>query len=143
MPDYRILHPVFVLALWTMLVLSRIAYVRIKAGFKGEITPADFRSGESSRVPEHVSIPNRNYMNLLELPVLFYVACLILYVTHTHSPALLMLAWFYVALRIVHSLIHLGYNNVMHRLAAFALSNLILLVIWIMTGISILANPGH
>ncbi len=28
-----------------------------------------------------VSIPNRNYMNLLELPMLFYVVCLVLYVT--------------------------------------------------------------
>jgi hypothetical protein len=32
-------------------------------------------------VPPAVSIPNRNYMNLLELPMLFYVVCIVLYVT--------------------------------------------------------------
>jgi hypothetical protein len=41
----------------------------------------DFKFGESARVPGNVSVPNRNLMNLLELPVLFYVACLTLYVT--------------------------------------------------------------
>ena len=36
--------------------------------------PADFRLGESANVPENIKLVNRNYMNLLELPVLFYVA---------------------------------------------------------------------
>ncbi len=43
----------------------------------------------------------------------------------------LALAWAYVARRALHSLIHLTYNNVFHRLAAFAAGNVVLLVIWI------------
>lgn len=62
-------------------------------------------------------------MNLLELPVLFYVVGLMLYVTAGASSLVLALAWSYVALRILHSVIHLTYNKVVHRLAASAVSN--------------------
>jgi len=43
----------------------------------------------------------------------------------------LTLAWLYVASRIAHSLVHLTYNNVIHRLAAFSASNLVLLLLWV------------
>ena len=69
-------------------------------------------------------------MNLLELPLLFYVAMLLAQITATGSPLLVGLAWAYVALRVVHSLIHITYNDVLHRFLAFAASNFVLLGIW-------------
>ena len=63
--------------------------------------------------------------------MLFYVACLTLYVTQTLDATVLYLAWLYVALRACHSIVHLTYNNVFHRLSVFAASNVILLIIWI------------
>ncbi|MGH8106979.1 MAG: MAPEG family protein, partial [Arenimonas sp.] len=102
----------------------------VRAGRRREIRAEDFKYGESATVPGYVSIPNRNYMNLLELPILFYVVCLLLYITSVASPYAIQLAWAYVILRIIHSLIHLSYNNVMHRLAAFALSNFALISLW-------------
>ena len=66
-------------------------------------------------------------MNLVEVPTLFYVLCLILYVTGTVTPACVALAWLYFALRIAHSLIYLTYNHVVHRFAVFATSNLVVL----------------
>jgi len=41
------------------------------------------------------------------------------------------LAWFFVAARVVHSAIHLSYNNVYHRLSAYAASNVLLVALWI------------
>ena len=46
--------------------------------------------------------------------------------------AALIVAWAYVAIRAVHSAIHLTYNNVMHRLTAFALSNFVLMAFWVL-----------
>ena len=89
-------------------------------------------------MPRHVSIPNRNYMNLLELPVLFYMVSLTVVVTRIASPAMLGLAWAYVVLRLVHSLVHLTYNNVLHRLAVFAASNVVLLVLWLLAALALL-----
>ena len=132
-----ILVPVFVLAAWTGLVLLLIPVVRIRAALRREVVADDFRHGESAQVPRHVSMPNRNYMNLLELPVLFYVACLLLFATGGASSAALGCAWAYVGLRIVHSGIHLTYNHVLHRLAVFALSNFVLLALWVLAGVQI------
>jgi hypothetical protein len=62
---------------------------------------------------------------------LFYVGSLALYVTDRADALMCTLAWVYVALRAQHSLIHLTYNHVIHRLSVFALSNFVLATIWL------------
>jgi len=131
MQNTEILHPVFALAAWTFLVLLLIPFYRVRAGRRREIRTEDFRYGESARVPGYVSIPNRNYMNLLELPILFYVVCILFFVAGSTTGLAINLAWIYVALRVIHSIIHLSYNNVIHRLTAFASSNAVLILLWI------------
>ena len=120
------------MALLTFMVLLRIPFVRVRAAFAGRVGTEDFKLGESPRVPADVSIPNRNYMNLLELPMLFYVGGLMYYVAGRLDEAALTVAWVYVALRAIHSAIHLTYNNVIHRLIPFALSNFVLLAFWVL-----------
>ena len=115
----------------TFVVLLLIPIARFRAAWRGQVTAADFCYGESPNVPGQVSLPNRNLMNLLELPVLFYVVCLAFYVTGKLDAAALYLAWAYVGLRAAHSVIHLTYNNVFHRLSAFAASNVVLVALWI------------
>lgn len=127
-----IFFPMAALAALTFIVLGFIPQRRFRAVGQGLVGPQDFALGESVRVPGHVSIPNRNYMNLLELPVLFYVAGLMYYVAGRLDQAALIVAWTYVALRAVHSLIHLTSNHILQRLSAFALSNFVLLAFWIL-----------
>jgi hypothetical protein len=129
------LYPLFALAAWTLIVLVLIQVARVRSVRLREIGTDDFEYGESARVSSHVSVPNRNYMNLLELPMLFYVVGILLYVTGGASHVAMFFAWAYVALRIVHSLIHLTYNQVLHRLAAFTLSNVALVVLWVLAGV--------
>jgi hypothetical protein len=132
MPQSLIFAPMGVLAFLTFAVLGLIPIRRFAAARAGLTKADDYRFGESANVPGHVSIPNRGYMNLLELPVLFYVGCLMFYVAGKVDGGALTVAWIYVALRIVHTAIHLTYNKVMHRLIPFALSNFVLLGFWIL-----------
>jgi len=133
----EILLPMAALVAWTFAVLLLIPYARFRAAFRGRVTVRDFRYGESDKVPGDVSLPNRNLMNLLEMPVLFYVACLTCFVTASTDTAAVYLAWFYVGLRIAHSLVHVTYNNVFHRLSVFATSNVVLIVIWIRLAVAL------
>jgi hypothetical protein len=126
-----IFHPVVALVLWTFVVLLLVPKARFKAARARQVRVADFALGESENVPPQTRLPNRNYMNLLELPVLFYVACLVVYVIGKVDAWSLALAWMFVALRIGHSIIHLTYNHVIHRMRVFALSVLALLALWI------------
>jgi len=135
MRNPAILYPLFALAAWTLIVLVLIPIARVRSVRQREIGPDDFKYGESAKVPGHVSVSNRNYMNLLELPMLFYIVGILLYVTGGASYVAMFFAWAYVALRIVHSLIHLTYNQVLHRLAAFTLSNVALVVLWVLAGV--------
>lgn len=131
--NYSILWPMFALAFWTLCILGMVAVVRLRAGRRGDVKTRDFKTGEATHVPERVQLPNRNYMNLLEAPVLFYIVCLVIYVTAMPGQTAIVLAWLYVVVRIVHSIIHLTYNKVMHRLAVFGLSTFILIVLWLLT----------
>lgn len=132
MSQELIFLPMGAMALLTFLVLGFIPARRFRAVLAGRATAEDFRFGESPAVPGDVSIPNRNYMNLLELPILFYVGGLMYFVAGRVDQAAMIVAWVYVALRAIHSVIHLTYNNALHRLTAFALSNVVLMVFWIL-----------
>ena len=126
----RILFPMVALAALTFAVLLLIPFRRFRAGIAGQVSYDDFKYGESEQVPPQVALPNRNMMNLLELPVLFYVACLTYFATDRVDDWALQLSWTYVGLRIAHSTIHLTYNRVRHRLVAFAASNVVLIMLW-------------
>ena len=81
MNSTSILLPMAALALWTLAVLLILPYRRLQAVKNRQAKVDDFKFGESANVPPEVRIPNRHLMNLLELPVLFYVACLTLVIT--------------------------------------------------------------
>ena len=132
MSQASIFAPIGTLALLTFSVLILIPIRRFRAGASGQVTAEDFKFGESAAVPGHVSIPNRNYMNLLELPMLFYVSSMMFFVTGKVDTIVLTVAWVYVGLRGIHSLIHLTYNNVLHRLIPFAMSNVVLVAYWVL-----------
>ena len=71
-----------------------------------------------------------NYSNLLESPVLFYVAILLTLILMVQDSIIVILAWTYVASRYLHSIIHISYNRVMHRFSVFIFSSFVLLAIW-------------
>jgi hypothetical protein len=126
-----ILYPMIVLVFWTFVVLLLIPRRRFGAARERLVSARDFAFGESENVPGEVRLPNRNYMNLLELPVLFYLACITLVVTGRVEAWSVGLAWAFVVARIAHSLVHLTYNNVFHRLRIFAVSVVLLMVLWL------------
>jgi hypothetical protein len=108
-----------------------VGFSRIRAMRAGRVPRGAFRLGESAEVPDNVKVWNRNLINLLEMPMLFYVVSICFYVTHLLRPGVLTYAWIYVALRIVHSLVHVTSNRIMARLLLYAASNVVLLSLWV------------
>ena len=78
-----------------------------------------------------------NYRNLYEGPVLFYVAALAAFALKVVTPAVLALAWIYVACRAAHSLIHCTSNRVRYRFYAFVASHVVLFALWFVLAASI------
>src|ERR1700730_11061689 len=83
-------------------------------------------AAEAKRLLKDVAGPSDNLVNLFEIPVLFYVALIILYVTNLSNGLYLGLAWAFVLLRYAHSFIHVTYNRVKHRFAVYFAGTLLL-----------------
>jgi hypothetical protein len=95
------------------------------------ITRAEYyRDYTSHQPPEWVERPARTFNNLLQAPVLFYVICLLMMITGELDEAQIMLAWVYVAMRVVHATIYLGWNYVPYRFASWLASCITLGVMW-------------
>jgi hypothetical protein len=114
-------------SVWIYLFAWRIPEIRRKG-----IDPQHLqdRAAAHALLPDSANASN-NLKNLFELPVLFYTAVLLSLLLMIQDRLLVQLAWGFVALRIVHSVIHCTYNNVNHRFAAYAVSCLFLLFMWI------------
>jgi hypothetical protein len=70
---------------------------------------------------------SHNYNHLMEQPTLFYAVAIALALMSIDRGPVLWLAWGYVALRVVHSLIQATVNVVKWRGRVFGLSSLLLL----------------
>ena len=73
-----------------------------------------------------------NYTNQYEMPVLFFVVGILLYLTNSVTPLAIGLAWFYVATRIIHALIHVSVNIIPYRFLAFVIGGLALTGLYIL-----------
>ena len=81
---------------------------------------------------------SRHVTNLLEVPLLFYVISIIAFVTDVTGALVVSLCWGYVALRYVHSFVHLTSNRVILRFRIFGLSLLVLMAIWVAVLVNLL-----
>lgn len=127
------LSPMAALAIMTLLVVFYLAKLRLAAIKSGETTDLGYFkifAGESPE-PENVQKVQRNYHNLLGAPTLFYAAGASALALGITDAILIYLAWGYVALRAIHSYIHITSNVVIMRFRVFALSMLTLVVIWV------------
>ena len=135
MPPKYIFYPCFALILLTIAVWFTMLVRRAVHMKQHNIVPNDMPTRELADAKFGAAqIPNNNLMNLFEIPVLFYVATLTIYVLQLVDVYYLWLGWAFVALRYLHSLIHLSYNNVLHRGLPYLTSTMLLWLIWFRIG---------
>lgn len=124
----------FMMFLLSLAVLATMFTRRMRDVRLGKTDPRYFKTYDlDTRIPAPTVQAVRNYINLFESPVLFYaVIGLVLAMGLAHSH-LVVLAYTYVAIRVVHSVVHLTRNKLLPRMITFGLSMLVLLLIWTRT----------
>jgi hypothetical protein len=125
------IYPMFAMVLLTAFVLATLFRSRVGAVRKGLLSAAYFRIYQGETEPESSAKPARHFANLFEAPVLFYVVCLAAMITHFTGIAMQVLAWIYVAARVVHAYVHLGGNRLRYRMRAYFFGWGVLLAMWI------------
>lgn len=138
MLDTVFFWPAFVLVLLTFSVMIRMLTSRIAAMKTDKIHPQSISTSGELAAKMKDSRAADNFRNLFETPVLFYAAMLFVQMTQPENGIALALAWLYVVLRIIHSVIQCGYNKVMHRFYVFFTSVWVLLGIWISLAVGII-----
>ena len=126
-----ILQPVVVLVLWSMVMWAWLYATRIPAMRKANVpldpnlTSADL----AAAIPAPVRWKADNYNHLMEQPTIFYATALAVQVAGDATPLNLGLAWGYVGLRFVHTIIQCTSDNVMIRFYLFLASTLVLAIL--------------
>ncbi|TGP27009.1 MULTISPECIES: MAPEG family protein [unclassified Mesorhizobium] len=108
------------------LVMLKRRYLAVKSG-EAKISQYKVRSTEPVL---SVTVAN-NLINQFELPVLFHVLCLALFVTNGVNYLTLALMWLFVVTRYVHAWVHVTRNYMLHRSRAFYFAAGVLLIAWI------------
>ncbi len=121
---------------WAAMYVTRIGEMQRK---KIDAQRLDNRVNAQALLTES-SVVADNLKNLFEMPILFYVAILLALSLLIQDSLTVLLAWGFVGARFVHSLIHCSYNDVNHRFAAYAVSCVFLLLLWIRLATYILMN---
>ena len=133
-----IILPAIALVLLTAVVWVRLYVDRIRELRQRRIDPQALATSASSGQTMQRVQASDNFKNLFEVPVLFYALCAVLVSAQHVSSFFVIGAWVYVALRYIHSFIHLTYNRVIHRFAVYVLSTVILFVLWGVLGVQVL-----
>ena len=108
---------------WVVMYVRRITFM-VKNNIHAQRLSTPERGAEI--IPEEVSHASNNLKNLFEVPVIFYALCLYLYVAGQVDEIYLVMAWVFLGLRVVHSLIQCTVNIVMLRFVAYLVSSIAL-----------------
>ena len=138
MEQKLIFYPFFGVMLLTMSVWVYMYCLRLFFLKRENINPQSVSTTRQvlNIVPDKINNPSENLINLFELPLLFYALCIYLYVTQKVDSVSLYMSFFFLLLRIGHSVIHCTYNKVIHRFVLYVLSSIILWVLIIREFIS-------
>ncbi len=135
------LTPVLALVAWTLVMWIWMYATRIPAMKAAGIDPqeAAYPGTWVHRLRPGVRSVADNYNHLHEQPTIFYALMFFAALTGGGDATALNLAWAYVALRIVHSLVQATFNRVMVRFGIFALATLTLMAMAVREWLRVLA----
>ena len=126
-----LLGQVVALVAWSIVMLLWMVFSRLPAMKKAGIdlsTRVGSKPGAlDGVVDDKAQWKAHNYIHLMEQPTLFYAIVFALILMGEDFVMNVWLAWTYVGLRIVHSIVQSTWNRILVRFILFALSTLCLL----------------
>jgi hypothetical protein len=120
--EIEFLKPVLALVLWTCVMWIWMYALRLPAFSKAGINPDDARHPGTygDKLPAHVRSAADNYNHLHEQPTIFYALMFFMALTGGADSTATLVAWIYVALRVMHSFVQIVIGKVLLRFLVFA-----------------------
>ena len=131
MNSIHIFWPVLAQVFLTLTMLILLGVRKSKAVKAGDVNRK--QAALNNRVwPEDVLKVSNNIANQFEIPVLFYVLCLVLYIINAAGVVAIVLAWMFALSRFAHAYVHIGSNYVPMRLRLFLVGCLVVITMLIL-----------
>jgi len=127
----NILYPMFGMILLSCVVVIVFYLSRLVPVIKnfGNLESARYSDEFRPQLPASLKNITANYNHIFEQPTLYYATIIYIYLMQHVDITNIILAWFYVALRLLHTIIQFTINNVSLRVIPFILSGLCLIII--------------
>jgi hypothetical protein len=126
----HLLAATLVLVLLTFAVAVAMFFARFGEMRRKRLHPQAVATSAAMAARLEHTAPADNFRNLFEVPVLFYALVAAALAVGVVPPWLVVGAWAFVALRVLHSLVHCSYNRVLHRAVVFLAGYLLVLGLW-------------
>jgi hypothetical protein len=134
-----LLLPTFVQVALTLGLLIWLGSLRVTAVRSGAVDIRDIQRGEPGWPQPLIQIAHA-YRSQLELPLLFYVLVVLALILGRATTTLVVLAWLFVIARLLHALILVTTNDVPRKFAVFTVGLSVLVVMWLIFGLSVLLD---
>ena len=125
-----LVRPMLGLVVVTFVVWLLTLVVRNAAVIRGLVPVEYFKDNQPAPSVERLERPARTFNNLMQVPTLFYVVCLLMMVGKHADEAQVVLAWTFVLLRAAHAAVYILVNSIPYRFAVWVSSFVTLMVIW-------------
>lgn len=126
MYDNGMIAPVVGLVIWSLVMLVWLYATRLPAMAKASKKPGEMTRADVEALPS-ASVAN-NYNHLMEQPTIFYAICFALELLGQATETNIGLAWLYVALRVVHTMLQVA-NQIMFRFLVFVAASIVLAIL--------------
>lgn len=140
-----ILQPAVALMIWTMIMWAWMYVTRIPAMQNAAVDVDrlvnDPDASLDRTLPARVQWKAHNYNHLHEQPTVFYAVCIILAIVGAGDGMNAFLAWIYMGLRVIHSVVQVTANKVIARFVLFAVSSLALIALIADAAMIVFASP--
>lgn len=125
------IYAMFAMVVLTFMVGIVAVVTRVKSVKNGSVKIKYYRTMDGQEVPEQLTKSTRCFNNMFEVPVLFYVVSTLFVILKSNNELAFLLAWLFVGFRVAQAIVHLTYNNVLHRMLMFWGAVISVLAMWI------------
>lgn len=134
------------LCLLVLTLLNSVLWIPVVIGYaktRGPLKPEDYVRAPTTPLPDWVNRANRAHMNAVENFAPFAVTVIVATVLRVTTGLTAILAMTFVAMRIVHAIVHItGFDKAMARTVIFTISNIASVIYTVIVLLQLVGRHG-
>jgi hypothetical protein len=127
------LVPISIMVFLNLFLIFRLIYMATIYTLSKDVKLSQFRIYEGE-FPDRLRSARQHYQNMFEIPILFYLLCLLNIFFNNYTQFDIILAWGFVMFRIIHFFVRIQNQkniNIFPRTLVFIISLILLSIGWI------------